>query len=151
MGSSKVILLGAVSMMIGMYALKIQQADSQVMNISGTRSNEYQAFELAKTGVDLAVTELSAINSSLNGTRTQSLFGGTVTYVLAKIDADNEKVTSTAKFGTETRTLVAYLAQTGSGSVWIGKKKKNWSRWSTVKVYVEPNKLDWKTQGEGAL
>ena len=148
MGNSKVILLGVVSLTIGMYASKIQQADRRVMEIGGIRSEEYQAMELAKTGVDLAVNELSAANSGLNATRTKSLMGGTVTYVLTMIDADNEKIMSTATFGSQTRTYVAYLSQTASGTVSLGWAKKSWSRWATLKVYVQPNQLDWNTQGD---
>jgi hypothetical protein len=151
MGNSKVILLGAASLMIGMYVSKIQDADRRVTDVGGTRSNEYQAMELAKTGVDLAVTELSSINAALNATRTKSIFGGSVTYVLNKIDADNEMVTSTATFGSETRTYVAYLTQSSGGSIWVGHKKKNWSRWEAVKVYVQPNQIDWTTQGENPI
>ena len=151
MGNSKVILLGAVSLMIGMYASKIQEADRRVMAIGGARSNEYQAIELAKTGVDLAVTELSSINAALNATRTKSIFGGSVTYVMNMIDADNEIVTSTATFGSETRTYIAYLTQTSGGSIWVGHKKKSWSRWEAVKMYVQPNLVDWTTQGDNPI
>ena len=150
MGSSKVILLGAVSLMIGMYALKIKQADRTISDIGSSRSEEYQATELAKTGIDLAVNELSTTTIT-NDTKTQSFFGGSVTYVLKKIDANNEKVTATATFGSQTRTLVAYLEQTAGGTYLVGKKKKNWSRWSTVKVYVQPNQIDWKTQGQNPI
>ena len=151
MGNSKVILLGVVSLTIGMYASKIQQADRRVMEIGGIRSEEYQAVELAKTGVDLAVNELSELNSGLNATRTKSLMGGTVTYVLTMVDADHEKITSTATFGSQTRTYVVNLRQTAGGTESLGWKKKNWGRWATLKAYVQPNQLDWKTQGDSSI
>lgn len=151
MGNSKVMFLGAVTVIIGMYALKIKEADRTVATIGGYRAYEFQALELAKTGVDLAVNELSATTSLLSVTRTRTLLGGTVTYAMSIVDWDKQKVTSTAKVNGQTRTLVAYLQKEGSGTIRDGRKRKKWSRWETTKIYVKPYQVNWKTGGDTAI
>ncbi len=151
MGNSKVILLGAVSVIIGMYALKIKEADRTVATIGGYRAYEFQALELAKSGIDLAVDELSTNSNTSSFSRTKTLLGGTVSYAVSYVDTDTRKVTSTATVSGKTRTLTAYLEKAGSGVVLSGKKKKKWSRWTTVKVYVKPYQVNWKTGGDTAI
>jgi len=150
MGNSKVMLLGAVTVIIGMYALKIKEADRTVATIGGYRAYEFQALELAKSGIDLAVDELSASNTS-SFSRSNSLMGGTVNYAVSYVDMDTRKITSTATVNGKTRTLTAYVAKAGSGTLAVGKKKKKWSRWTTVKVYVKPYQVNWKTGGDTAI
>ncbi|HXG37321.1 MAG TPA: hypothetical protein VNL36_00980 [Bacteroidota bacterium] len=151
MGNSKVMLLGAVTVIIGMYALKIKEADRTVATIGGYRAYEYQASELAKAGIDLAVNELSATSSLLSVSRTKKLLGGTVAYTISVVDWDKQKVTSTATVNGQTRTLIAYLQKAGSGTVVEGRKKKKWSRWATTKIYVKPYQVNWKTGGSTAI
>jgi hypothetical protein len=145
-------LLGAVTVIIGMYALKIKEADRTVATIGGYRAYEFQALELAKSGIDLAVDELSASNTS-SFSRSKSLMGGTVYYAVSYVDMDTRKVTSTATVSGKTRTLIAYVAKVGSGTLAEGNKnkKKKWSRWTTVKVYVKPYQVNWKTGGDIAI
>jgi len=148
MGNSKTIMLGAMSLLIGMYALKIKQADMTVADIGSARAQELQALELAKTGIDLAVNELTATSDGLSRTRTKTLMGGTVKYTNTDMGYGEQRVTSTATFGRQVRTMTAYLTKVESGTYRDGRKKKKWSRWTVTKMYVKPQKDNWSTDGD---
>jgi hypothetical protein len=136
-----------MTIIIGMYALKIKSADQTVLSIGGYRAEELQAIELAKAGIDLSVNELSATYNIGKATRTKKLFGGSLTYIIDGTSATEATVTSTATFGRQTKTIVAYLRQVDKGIYLVGRKKKKWSAWEVTRIYVQPTKLTWKTQG----
>ncbi|HEY4611787.1 MAG TPA: hypothetical protein VII11_02270 [Bacteroidota bacterium] len=153
MGNSKAIMLGAISLIIGMYAVKIKQADQSVAQIGNSRGSELQALELAKTGVDLAVNELSATQNGISWrSRQKSILGGSVNYTIDNIAFGKEKVTVTATYNGQSRTVIAELEKSHGGQQQISRrKKKNWSRWEVSKLYVKPNKKNWHSEGHGPI
>jgi hypothetical protein len=151
MGNSKALMLGAVTLIIGMYALKIKEADRSVAEIGGSRFEEVQALELAKTGVVLAEEELTGYYSGINYvSRTKSTMSGSVTYVNESINSTQQRITSTATVSGQTRTVVTILTRTANGSYW-SNGTKYWSRWATTKTYVQPKSVDWSTQGSNPI
>ena len=156
MGNSRAVMLGAISLIIGMYALKIKEADRVVVEIGNSRGEELQALELARTGMNLAVNELSATEHGIGWrTRQRSALGGTVTYTIDNVAYGQERVTVTATIGdstrAQTRTLVALLEKSNGGSQRVGRRTKTWSRWEVSKIYVKPHKKNWHSQGNSPI
>ncbi len=140
MGSSKVVFLAAVSLMIGFYAIRITQADKVVADVGTTRSLNFQAGEIAKAGIECTIYELTFLTNPNRLTQTKSILGGTVTYTRNNLglSSTEERVTTTGTFGGQSRTLVAILIQKSTQTVNLGKKLKTWSNWAVEKVYVAP-------------
>lgn len=81
MGSSKIILLSGVYLILGFYTLSFQRVDENNFTSTITASSKMQAEQYAQIGLSLALTTM-ANNSSMYSfsPRTFSTAGGTVMY-----------------------------------------------------------------------
>ncbi|MHB1049926.1 MAG: hypothetical protein ACYC09_07600 [Bacteroidota bacterium] len=81
MGSSKVIILSAVYLILGLYTVSYNAADETNFSAALVVASETQAEQLAKTGVSLALQKF-ANNLSLYtiAPTTVTTMGGTITY-----------------------------------------------------------------------
>ncbi|MCI0563535.1 MAG: hypothetical protein MN733_34095 [Nitrososphaera sp.] len=138
MGNSKALMLGAVSLIIGMYTLKIKEVDRTVSEIGTTRYAEVQALELAKTGAILAEEDLTSKYEGIGyKSTTKVVSGDTLTFVNKSIGTGVQQVTATAKVGGQSKTVVTVLTRTANG-YYYSSSWKEWSRWATTKTYVQP-------------
>lgn len=82
MGSSKIIMLSGVYLILGFYTLSFNRVDEANFSTANSTASQMQAEQLARTGLSFALTYM-ADNSSINSfaTRTFSTSnGGTITY-----------------------------------------------------------------------
>ena len=143
MGNSKAIFLTAVTLIVGVYAIKFREADSKVVSIAISRMQELQANQLAKAAVALAVEELSKESSNDRTlTRQKTILGSKCSYVIRPRgeDGDRQVVTATIQLGNETQTAIAYIERKQSGRYYVGSARYRWSKWETTKIYLAPTK-----------
>ena len=81
MGSSKIIVLSGVYLLLGFYTVSFNAADEANFSTALTVATEMQAEQLAKTGVSLAVQKFAAnsLMSSIPSTSVTTM-GGSITY-----------------------------------------------------------------------
>ncbi len=81
MGSSKIIVLSGVYLMLGFYTVSFNAADEANFSTALTVATEMQAEQLAKTGVSLALQKFADYNwmSSISPTSVSTM-GGSITY-----------------------------------------------------------------------
>lgn len=133
MGNSRVIFVGAVAVVMGIYSVGLQKAERAVDRVAEVHSYQMQAEEIAKGGVALSINALGTSKnvSTFPNVSNKSMFGGTVTYRVTDLPGNDALVTSTGvyKGHTVVREVVVRITSTQSIS-----KKKRWSNWETVKT-----------------
>ncbi len=145
MGNSRVIFVGAVSVIMGLYTVGLQKAERAVDRIGEVHAYQMQAEEIARSGVSLAINKMGLSKpSKLPKLTGLSIFGGTVSYVVddAGLPSDQARVTSTGTFMSHTATRVAVVRLTGT----MKEKKKKWSNWEIVKVYTQFSQSEFQNQ-----
>lgn len=81
MGSSKIIVLSALYLMLGFYSSSFNAADESNFSAALTTATETQAEQLAKTGISLALQKFGANLTITSLPKTDvTTMGGTVTY-----------------------------------------------------------------------
>jgi len=127
MGSSKVILLAGVYLILGLYNVSFYQADRLNSTTVEAVANAVQAEQLARTGIAIATTAMAdnAANTSLSQ-QTVSFTSGTITYQAWVLSGSQSKITSTGTFNGKTITMKAVVSF-----------ERN--RWRVVRSYVIPS------------
>jgi hypothetical protein len=126
MGSSKVIVLSALYLMLGFYSSSFNAADESNFSSALTTATETQAEQLSKTGVSLALQRF-ANNLAMTsiGTTTVATMGGSVTYSAsqpASFPSTQTMVVATGTYEGKTIETTAVLHQYGG-------------RWKILRVY----------------
>ena len=80
MGNSRVMFIAAVSVVLGMYTLGIQKADSRVQSIPLTHAYKMQAKAIAKSGVGMAVQKLLKRTNWIENVTNVEIHGGNLNY-----------------------------------------------------------------------
>jgi hypothetical protein len=101
MGSSKIIVLSGVYLMLGFYTLSFNAADESNFSTALVVASETQAEQLAKTGVSLALQKF-ANNLTIYSIAPTSVstMGGTITYSASKPASFPWNQTQVVAFGT---------------------------------------------------
>lgn len=147
MGNSRVIFVGAVSVIMGLYTVGLQKAERAVGRIGEVHAYQMQAEEIARSGVSLAINKMGQSKPAklpkLNGL---SIFGGTVSYVVddSGLPAEQARITAVGTFQGHQVTRTAVVALTGTTGG--GKKKKKWSNWEILKVYTQLSQSEFQNQ-----
>lgn len=133
MGNARVIFVGAVSVILGLYSVGLERADRAVSRVAEVHAYQLQAEEIAKGGVAMAVQAMgSSKPSQLPSMSPRPMFGGTASYVVDEqgLASDEARITAQGVFQghTVTREVVVKLRSVSSGP------KKKWSNWETVKT-----------------
>ncbi|MFA6468600.1 MAG: hypothetical protein WCW35_06870 [Bacteroidota bacterium] len=127
MGSSKVIMLSGVYLMLGMYNVSFYQADRLNSTAVEAVANAVQAEQLARTGISIAVTTMADdVSKNTLGQQTVSFTNGTITYQAWILSGTQSKVTSTGTFNGKTVTMKAVVSF-----------ERN--RWRVLRSYVIPS------------
>ncbi len=128
MGSSTIIMLSGVYLILGYYLVGFYQVERTNSHTVEAVANSVQAEQLARTGVNLSMVRLGEfLGTKSFSTRTASMSGGTISYVATAMSGSYSKVTSTATFNGRTITITAVMYHNGD-------------RWVIDRTYVTPTK-----------
>ncbi len=138
MGASKGVLLSGVALIVGIYATGIHKADAIIASSAGTRVYQLQSDANARTGVRLALDDMT-----LGGWSTRQLtayfMGDTITYDIDNLGTSPQsaKIKTRSRFqGFETR-IEAYVVQ---GAAIVNRRgRRIGSTWTITKTYIVPN------------
>jgi hypothetical protein len=136
MGNSRVIFVGAVSIILGLYSVGLQKAERAIGRVGEIHAYQMQAEEIAKGGVALAITKMGTSKPSALPTLSNlSIFGGTVSYVVddAGLPSDEARITVQGIYKGHQVSRIAVVRLTSA----VHTKKKKWSNWETVKVFTQ--------------
>ncbi|MBI2429074.1 MAG: hypothetical protein HYV29_09820 [Ignavibacteriales bacterium] len=128
MGTSKIVMLSGLYVILGFYTLSFNRVDETNYSTALNSTSIAQAEQLAQTGVSLALAYM-ADNSSLYSfsTRSLSTMGGTVAYASsrpASFPVTQSQVTATGTFNGKQVIMTAVFHYYGG-------------RWKILKVYRE--------------
>ena len=126
MGSSKIIMLSGVYLILGFYTVSFYQADRVNSTTVEAVANTVQAEQLARTGVSMAMSKMGS-NSALTSFASESvtMTDGTVTYSATSISGSQSKITSSAVFNGRTITMTAVFSYERG-------------RWRMIRSYATP-------------
>jgi len=142
MGSSKIILVSGLCVMLGFYAYVIQKASNSIISAGSDRRASTQARMLSNAALNLATVYLSTPGGESYYTVTgQQMSGGTMSWWVTQggLPADQARVTVMGVFGVDTVSQVALLSKTSTPQNWGGRRQ--WNQWGVVKIYTNPMQL----------
>ncbi len=130
MGTSKIVMLSGVYLILGMYTVGFTAADRNNSSISESVANSIQAEQIARTGISLAMTKMGGTYSSSTYAYTNqnaSVMSGTVVYSASQtgLPSSQSQVTSTGTFSGKTVTIKAVFSY-------------DRNRWRIIRMYVPP-------------
>ena len=138
MGASKGALLSGVALIVGIYASGIHKADAIIAATAGTRVYQLQSDANARTGVRLALDDMTLGGWSTRQ-RTAYFMGDTIIYDIDNLGTTPQtvKIKTRARFkGFETR-IEAYVEQ---GAAIVNRRgRRIGSTWTITKTYVLQN------------
>ena len=141
MGTSKVVFIGAIAIVTGMYAVGIKKADHSAQSIAEFRASRAQAEEIAKTGFHLAankkLTDSSNPWPSVTG---MQILGGELDYTVVNDGDKRSRVTSVGRYNGHEATCVVIIKE-GSG------KKKKSGRYELLRFSITSDQLDISSGG----
>lgn len=138
MGQSKVIWTAGLSLIIGLYAMGIKTAEQNSLNSTVQYGNAVKLEELGKTGVQMAMDELSSVYfRSLKSSYTKVIGADTIRYSIKHSDAIS-KATITVNVSSNGASMVVVattekIANSCPGC-WPAVTR---SRWSLKKTYAQ--------------
>ena len=130
MGTSKIVMLSGIYLMLGTYTVSFTSADRNNSTIAETVANSVQAEQIARTGISLAITKMGGTYSVATRSYTNqnaSVMNGSVVYSASQtgLPATQSQVTSTGTFSGKTVTIKAVLSY-------------DRNRWRLIRMYVAP-------------
>ncbi|MCK9407604.1 MAG: hypothetical protein WCX28_00235 [Bacteriovoracaceae bacterium] len=124
MGSSKIIMLSGVYLILGFYTVSFYQAERTNSYTVEAVSNSVQAEHLARTGISMALVKMGNDSGIPNFTEDASLSGGTIQYS-AVVSGLQSTITSSALFnGRQIDMTALFTFDRG--------------RWRITRIYVTP-------------
>jgi hypothetical protein len=137
MGNSKVIWTAGLSLIIGLYAMGIKTAEQNSLSSTVHYANAVNLEELAKTGVQMAMDELSSVYfRSLRSSYTKVVGGDTVKYWITTSDyVSKATVTVEVSSNGASMVLVATTEKIANScpGCWPAVTR---SRWALKKTYA---------------
>lgn len=137
MGNSRVIFVGAVSIIMGLYSVGLQKVERAVNNIGTMHACQMQAEEIANSGITLAVFAMGISKPTpLPSLNARSAFQGVVSYIVDDngLAVNEARITSQGTYKGHQVTRVAIIKLTSGSST---TQKKRWSNWEVVKAYSQ--------------
>jgi hypothetical protein len=145
MGNARVIFVGAVSVVLGLYSVGLQRSERAVNRVAEVHAYQMQAEEIAKAATSLAIYQLGTTKPSTlpQLTTGRSMFKGTGSYSTADAGGSDVTITATGLFNekrwdeeaeaeiTVTHTVVRVTVVRLSTAA---TTKKQWSNWQIVKA-----------------
>ncbi len=134
MGGSKVVLVGATSLIVGIYSLSLKKVESDYVNASSSRMKVVQLDRLAEATLRLAVNDL-ANGWSAKSVKGKKTLGGSADYTISK-NGLTYTITATVKVNGATKTIVA-TAENATGTVKKSFRSIHRGRYVVTKYYVK--------------
>jgi len=134
MGGSKVVLVGATSLIVGIYSLSLKKVESDYVKASSSRMKMVQLDRLAEATLRLAVNDLAngLSSKSVSGKKT---LGGSADYAVSK-SGNTFTITATVKVSGATKTIVA-TAEKVTGQIKKGFRSIHRGQYVVTKYYVK--------------
>lgn len=137
MGNARVIFVGAVSVVLGLYSVGIQRSERAVHRVAEVHAYQMQAEEIASAAVSLAVYQLGISKpTTLPQLYGRSMFGGIGSYATSDAGGSDVKITATGVY-TEVRTDTvithSVVRETVVRLSTASTTRKKWSNWQVVK------------------
>jgi hypothetical protein len=138
MGSSKVVLVGATSLIVGIYALSIKKVETDYVAASAKHVSSVQADRLVEAALRLAIDKVASYNGSLHRLtkKGQNVLGGTVTYKINHGTSTSADLTVTVSIGGAAKSAIAHVVKT-TGAINKGLKSIHRGKWIVTKYYVQ--------------
>jgi hypothetical protein len=139
MGSSKVVLVGATSLIVGIYALSIKKVETDYVATSAKHVAMVQADRLAEAGLRLAVDKIANMNGSLKKLtkKDQYVLGGIVDYNISNGTSSSADLTVTVSIGGVTKSAIAHVVKKDRGKISKGLKSIHRGQWIVTEYYVQ--------------
>lgn len=140
MGSSKIVFVGAVAVIIGLFGLGINKAEKKSAEIAAQHAYLLQAKTLGEQGLQVAARKLPGLASAIEAksyerTTSQGTFG--YSYNTSGMPSGQVKVISYGILNGQKATLVSILAELPSGPKPSGVKAwKGWKLVSSVRTFT---------------
>ncbi len=146
MGTSKVIFISGLCIIIGVYSYNFRHADSGAVMRSDALAKRIQAEEIAKSGIQHAINKLgTAKPDQMPKLRKRSLYGGVLNYVCddSGLEGDRIRITSSGAIGGVAITRIA-VVNLESTTVSTGRRKRTWNQWVVERAYTSNKEEDYK-------
>jgi hypothetical protein len=140
MGSSKVVLVGATSLIVGIYALSIKRVETDYVGTCARRVQTVQADRLTEAGLRLAVDAIANTNGSLKKLTKigQKVLGGTVNYDISNGTSKSADLTVTVSIGGVTKSAIAHVEKLkGNDKILNGLKSIHRGHWIVKDYYLQ--------------
>ena len=134
MGGSKVVLVGATSLIVGIYSLSLKRVESDYVKASSNRVKVVQLDRLAEATLRLAVNDL-ANGWSARSVSGKKALGGSTDYAISK-NGTTFTITATVKVGGATKTIVATALKT-TGTIKKSFRSIHRGQYVVTKYYVK--------------
>jgi hypothetical protein len=128
MGTSKIIMLSGIYLILGIYSVGFDVADETNFQLSANNANAVQAEQIARSGISLAMTNMGA--DSLMHTYneiTTEVMCGSVVYSASQIGlpSSQSQIVSTGNFNGKTVVVKAVVIY-------------DRNRWRLIQMYIPP-------------
>jgi hypothetical protein len=136
MGSSKVVLVGATSLIVGIYSLSIKKVETDYLKGSAQRANTVQVDRLTEAGLRLAVGDIANNGTSNRARSNKTVLGGLFNYTIQRVNNNSALVTVLVKSGSLERTIrakVDYTTDVRKNSLKVIRR----GNWVASKYYAE--------------
>jgi len=134
MGGSKVVLVGATALIVGIYSLSLKKVESDYVKASSSRMKMVQLDRLAEATLRLAVNDL-ANGWSAKSVKGKKALGGSADYTISK-NGLTYTITATVKVNGATKTIVA-TAENATGTIKKSFRSIHRGRYVVTKYYVK--------------
>ncbi len=139
MGTAKVIFLSGLYIIMGVYTVGFNKANTSVRNIANYQASRVEAAQIAQTGIQYAVRDLgTAMPSTLPFSGNVTMMGGSMSYTSdnAGLPADQARVTAVGTYNGEQVTTIAIVKLMNSLPDAGGKHR--WNSWQIVQIQTLP-------------
>jgi hypothetical protein len=137
--SSKVLLVGATSLIVGVYAISLKNVQTTGMQTAQSQVNRMQNERLVDAALILALNEVKKTGGNENKTVTGAhAFGADITYTISHANGDNANILLTITKGNFTETVKALVEriQVSHGHK-KGMRKSHRGNWQLTNAFVQ--------------
>ncbi len=139
MGTAKVIFLSGLYIIMGVYTVGFNKANTSVRNIADYQASHVEAAQIAQTGVQFAVRDLgTSMPSTLPSTTGLTMMGGSMSYNCdnSGLPADQARITAVGTYNGQQVTTIAIVKLMATLPDDGGKFR--WNSWQIVQIQTLP-------------
>jgi len=142
--SSRVVFVGAISIILGFYVYGFRSADVNHQSVAYAHLFQLQANQIALSGIDWGVNIMPSNPSgySLNVSG-KPYFGGELDIRIEGISTTEARIRATGKFKTHEAKIIAIVKKHSAVPAPPAWKKK-WNQWAVETVYPDIRKKEFE-------